>query len=823
MSRLLHAAVVWAAFLCLAADEKPEQKRPKGATVTGNEVVLFDFEKGKLSIDWSAIGEIEVTRKEQPVSPQGSRIRPERNGLSITTKGNAGVFAKSGRVPKDWTEYSEISFWVFRDAEEAKKHPKSILEVQIYESDGKARFWRKFEVNHTGWKRISLPLTWFRWGSKGRIPRWDQIDRFGYWFRDQATLSIDSIWIKKADPRKSAYPSIEQIRKVAFPGLKEDRVRSSVHANFAVVTDAEKLKLDTLSNHLGELTKAVRSDFPFFDKPRRRPVLLVFSTREAYQAFTPRLAKQMNSVAELPKLSGYTVHGVATSFWNKEYGTLRPIYTHEFVHSLLAHIANLPNREEWFQEGTATRYQLRFHPQENFDKIVREGLSQSKYRLPLKKLCSGEKIPRNRHWQAMTVVELLLSNVRYRKYLPRLCESFQKSGSTNLQPHIQSVLKTNWDEFERDWKNHCRARYGADKKPEKVKEPAPTTAQIQTWIKQLGDDDFKVREEATRNLIQTGEPAFDAVTKATVNEDAEVRQRAMMIIKQLKKAAIAYFKKLGGKVTVDKKSPGKPMIGLHFAKNNVTDGDLVHLKGFTNLKTLDLTGTQVTDISPLRGLLSIENLTLTGTQVKDISPLAGLSNLKYLALLNAPVNDISPLKGLTNLRELKLYGTPVKNIAPLEGLTSLNSLDLRKTQVTDLSSLASLTKLKRLYIGGTQVNDITPLVGLTNLKTLHLLGTPLSDLSSLERLTHLDNLILRDVPIKDPSRLAGLTQLKRIVLIDTLVSKEKEEVQKLIKALPKCDIDWVRSVGNNNVEFEGDSSQRPLPTGKSTGIKIIIK
>lgn len=83
----------------------------------------------------------------------------------------------------------------------------------------------------------------------------------------------------------------------------------------------------------------------------------------------------------------------------------------------------------------------------------------------------------------------------------------------------------------------------ADKKS---KEPAPSPAQIQQWIKQLGDENFKVREEATRNLIRAGEVAFDAVAKATKSNDAEVGQRALRIIKQIEKAAIAYFEKLGG-------------------------------------------------------------------------------------------------------------------------------------------------------------------------------------------------------------------------------------------------------------------------------------
>lgn len=70
----------------------------------------------------------------------------------------------------------------------------------------------------------------------------------------------------------------------------------------------------------------------------------------------------------------------------------------------------------------------------------------------------------------------------------------------------------------------------ADKKPEKTK---PSAAQIQLWINQLGDKNYKIREEATGNLIKAGESAMDAVTQAANSKDTEVKQRALRIQIQL--------------------------------------------------------------------------------------------------------------------------------------------------------------------------------------------------------------------------------------------------------------------------------------------------
>jgi len=80
---------------------------------------------------------------------------------------------------------------------------------------------------------------------------------------------------------------------------------------------------------------------------------------------------------------------------------------------------------------------------------------------------------------------------------------------------------------------------GADGKQSKA--TPPSTAQIQQWIKELGDDSYRVREEATRDLIKAGGVALDAVANARKSDDAEVKQRALRIIKQFKKNAEAYY------------------------------------------------------------------------------------------------------------------------------------------------------------------------------------------------------------------------------------------------------------------------------------------
>jgi internalin A len=59
--------------------------------------------------------------------------------------------------------------------------------------------------------------------------------------------------------------------------------------------------------------------------------------------------------------------------------------------------------------------------------------------------------------------------------------------------------------------------------------------------------------------------------------------------------AIAEIERLGGKVTVDEKNPGRPVVAVDFTDTQVTDAGLEHLTGLTKLQSLNLEETQITD------------------------------------------------------------------------------------------------------------------------------------------------------------------------------------------------------------------------------------
>jgi predicted Zn-dependent protease len=62
----------------------------------------------------------------------------------------------------------------------------------------------------------------------------------------------------------------------------------------------------------------------------------------------------------------------------------------------------------------------------------------------------------------------------------------------------------------------------------------PTREQVARWVRQLGDNDFAAREEASKKLWEAGEAAEPALREAAGSEDAEVSRRARELINKFK-------------------------------------------------------------------------------------------------------------------------------------------------------------------------------------------------------------------------------------------------------------------------------------------------
>lgn len=425
--------------------------------------IISGFETGADLQRWSPIGKLTGERVPVPAPPEGMAAGPAGSGVRVSTAGKAGLFLKAGELPADLSRFDTLRFWVYRGEQAAP----STIEVRFYEADGKAWFWRKIVLEHGGWKCIEVPLKWTRW-STSRIPRWQKVDRAGIFFRDAAALILDSFALEDDPPANGPdelpLPTPADIAAVAFAGPEPatppalpPAVRVARRAGSAVVTDVADLEIDRLLEHLETVGEAVRRDLPFARVSTAPVILVVFADEADYKAFPPALAARVGAQAAPPRASGFTFLGIATSSWHPRFGTLRPVYTHEFVHARLSAALDLDNLNEWFQEGMATRQQLKFHPEPGFGANVVRKLDAAAADA-LRTVCNGEAIPLDQYWVAGTVCQMLAEEPDLAAKLPELVAGMQDRGSTALDPLLPTLGLT-WEQLDARWRAFCRRSY----------------------------------------------------------------------------------------------------------------------------------------------------------------------------------------------------------------------------------------------------------------------------------------------------------------------------------------------------------------------------
>jgi hypothetical protein len=421
---------------------------------------LFDFEGAAAARGWEGSDGTRLETVVGPVGPKDGPDRPAGNALQVKA-GKGGWVRTAADRTDDWSSYSDLSFWVYRSEDEARRQPRSILEVRLRAEGGKGHLWRRVDVTHTGWKRLVLPLRWFRPGDN-RIPPWEKVARLEVYSRSEADLLLDTIQLQADRPSGPAV-TVDDLKEVGFPDVPSADVRSIIADDLWLLTNSPDLDLDGLAKHLRKVADRVRTDLKLPPVSKvQPPCLLVFASRQQYQGFTVRLADRLNADAQLPGSDGFTTFGIGTSYFDPVAGQVRPVFTHEFVHSLIERALRIASTGEWFHEGMATYYQLQFHPQPSLQDLIRKRLPSPGDRTILRDLCDGRRILASEYWYAATLIEMLLTKERFRVRVPGLVAALGSEGRSELTGHIQNVLNSTWADVERQWQAHCMAKYVAE-------------------------------------------------------------------------------------------------------------------------------------------------------------------------------------------------------------------------------------------------------------------------------------------------------------------------------------------------------------------------
>ncbi|MFO0913632.1 MAG: leucine-rich repeat domain-containing protein [Pirellulales bacterium] len=221
---------------------------------------------------------------------------------------------------------------------------------------------------------------------------------------------------------------------------------------------------------------------------------------------------------------------------------------------------------------------------------------------------------------------------------------------------------------------------------------------------------------------------------------------------------------------------GPRVVSLEVAELGADEMKLV--AQLTDLEYLECDAVLTTDLAGLRPLRKLRSLRLSGPQLSDVSVLGEFRRLELLVLTDCPyLADVRCLENCRKLRTLAIVRTMVRSISGFERLLDLERLHLVRNDVRDLQPLSNLRRLERLDLTGNPVEDISPLQGLANLRVLRLNGTLVTDLSPLRQM-HVEELVLSGMKVENEF----LREFRPIILRADFWPPEPSDPKKLVKS-----------------------------------------
>lgn len=189
---------------------------------------------------------------------------------------------------------------------------------------------------------------------------------------------------------------------------------------------------------------------------------------------------------------------------------------------------------------------------------------------------------------------------------------------------------------------------------------------------------------------------------------------------------------------LDKLDP-TPIYGINFLYTPFTDKDIDHILRFKNLRYVDLSDSDVSDVgaAKLAALPNLECLILRHVNINGscLSKLTGLKNLKYLYLgwNDLRAGELSAVKKMPALEDLQLTKTHLRDtdMASLQGATNIQSLVLLEEHLLTDKSIPYIKSLKNLHNLDVRQTGITA-DGLIQLKSMKITNLKLESRSYTE-------------------------------------------------------------------------------------------
>ncbi|ELR68896.1 Leucine-rich repeat protein [Fulvivirga imtechensis AK7] len=213
------------------------------------------------------------------------------------------------------------------------------------------------------------------------------------------------------------------------------------------------------------------------------------------------------------------------------------------------------------------------------------------------------------------------------------------------------------------------------------------------------------------------------------------------------------------------------------------------------IKEIDISYNKyITNLHPLSQIAGLEVLNISSTNVSDISTLSGLANLRELYMSNTNVLTLEPLKELKNLKIVFFENTSIESLASLEAMKSLKKVVVINTPI----DLGEIKKFEETHPSCEVVYETTDLVNwwknlplawkesfkeqfsiastptgedlarIKSSETINLEGkTGILSLAPIADFKNVKVLVLKKSGVRSLEPLKGFTNLERLDLSDT--------------------------------------------------------
>lgn len=299
---------------------------------------------------------------------------------------------------------------------------------------------------------------------------------------------------------------------------------------------------------------------------------------------------------------------------------------------------------------------------------------------------------------------------------------------------------------------------------------------------------------------------------------------------------ISALSSLGGLTTLDLSknniSDISPLSSLTGLRTLYLDGnpvsDFSALYSLSSLTTLSIKGVEITE-NQLKALSeALPSCAIHSEQatedIIDIT-LGGItfkSDVETLDLSSSGISDISALSSCTALKSLDLSDNNIKDLTPLMDIPGLTTLDISENQISDLRPLMALTSITKLSAYSNSITSTVAISSLTNLTELYLGGNKITDFSGIGKLKSLLKLGLEYTGLKEDD-LSLLYKLGSLFTLDITGNEDisGESFDKLQSTLSSCTIyhsDLVYSIEIGGTKFRQDSTELDLSSKNITDI-----